>query len=304
MPSKILGKPESHSDVINREPRTLLLGYGWVGQHVHRYFKNADYFTLDTGLCDKNNNKLIVNKPRRSGKVWDLAFISVPSPMLPDGSCDTSIVESCVKKWRKFVDLFIIRSTVTPGTTDYLAKRYKVRIVMQPEYIGETLAHPMLEPSREIFVILGGRPEDTALAAYYWQLVLHPNSRIREVSGKTAEVCKYMENSFLGIKVSFVNEFAAVARKMGIDFNILREAWLDDPRIGRSHTFAYPHNPGFSGKCLPKDINSIVHYSRNVVGRPMKLMESVLKINAEVRKEIATSVPLLPSKKEVRKWRL
>ena len=77
MPSKILGKPESHSDVINREPRTLLLGYGWVGQHVHRYFKNADYFTLDTGLCDKNNNKLIVNKPRRSGKVWDLAFISV-----------------------------------------------------------------------------------------------------------------------------------------------------------------------------------------------------------------------------------
>jgi len=312
--TKVLGVPQSHSDVINREPSCLLIGYGWVGQHVNKYFPNAEIYSPEFGgLVDKEKKPLAMpgDDPKRYKKiinqfgcVWDVAFISTPTSMNPDGSCDTSIVEESVAKWERWVKLFIIRSTVVPGTTDRLAKKYGVKIVMQPEYIGETLGHPLLEPKRDGFLILGGDEEATRLAAYYWSLVMHADVKIRQVDGKTAEYCKYMENCFLATKVMFVNDWARMCRASGVDFLTLREAWLDDPRIGRSHTLAYPDNPGFSGKCLPKDLNSIANYSRNEVGQPLELIEFILKMNAKIRKNVKTEVPLLPSEDKVKEWNL
>lgn len=289
----------------------MLLGYGWVGQHVNKYFTLAEKYSPDFGLQDPKGNTLALpseapeqyNKiVKTKGCVWDVAFISVPTQMNEDGSCDNSIVEECVKMWERYVKLFVIRSTVTPGTTDYLAKKYGVSICMQPEYIGETLGHPLLGPDRDPFIILGGSPKATKLAAEYWSLVLHANCRIRQVTAKTAEICKCMENSFLATKVLFCNSFFQLAEEAGVDYSVLREAWLDDSRIGRSHTLVYGDNPGFSGKCLPKDVNSIVHYARNVLGKPIELLEQILKINAKMRTKIKSEVPLLPNKEEVSKW--
>lgn len=284
------GEPEPHSDVINKEPKTLLIGYGWVGQFVHKYFTEADIYTPSKGM--------VYNKGRQTSEKWDIAFISVPTPMLPNGRCDTSIVENSIKLFKNQVGLFIIRSTVEIGTTDYLSTKYEVPVVMQPEYVGETLGHPLVEVQRDPFIILGGKKDHTYIAAEAWSKVLHANCRIRQVSADTAELCKYMENSFLATKVIFVNEFRQLAEKIGVDFLELREAWLDDPRIGRSHTFAYKDNPGFSGKCLPKDLNAIF-VAAKAVGSPLKLIESVLEINAEMRKDVKNTVPLLPTKDEI-----
>lgn len=304
---KELGKPQSNSDVLNQQPKTLLIGYGWVGQFVHKYFTEADYYTPNAGLNDAQG--VPWDELRLSGCVnnfienahWDLAFIGTPSPMKPEGSCDVSIVEEAVEKWHDKVHLFIIRSTVEPGTTEALQAKYPDNLfVMQPEYVGETLGHPLTEVNRQTFIILGGNKEATNLAAYYWSLVLHPNSSIRQMSsGKAAEFCKYMENCFLAAKVIFVSDWARFCRASGdVDFLELREAWLDDPRIGRSHTFAYKDNPGFSGKCLPKDLNAIAHYARNVVGQPLELVEALLEINAKMRQGIKGTVPLVPYDKK------
>ncbi len=89
-----------------------------------------------------------------------------------------------------------------------------------------------------------------------------------------------MENAFYAIKVTFVNEFYDIARVHGVDFNQLRELWLADTRISRDHTFVYPDARGFSGKCLPKDCNAIVHSSRQQGYEP-KFMAACLKINEE-----------------------
>lgn len=289
----------------------MLLGYGWVGQHVNKYFTNAEKYSPDFGLQDPNGLTLALPSEapdkyndivKTKGCVWDVAFIGVPTPMNEDGTCDNSIVEECVKQWERWVKLFVIRSTVTPGTTEYLAKKYGVLICMQPEYIGETLGHPLLGPARDPFIIVGGAPKATKLAAEYWSLVLHANCRIRQVTAKTAELCKYMENSFLATKVLFCNSFFKLAEAVGVDYSVLREAWLDDARIGRSHTLVYEGNPGFSGKCLPKDVNSIVNYARNVAGAPLEMMEQILKINAKMRTQIKSEVPLLPNDEEVSKW--
>ncbi len=299
-----LGKPQPHSEVVNKQPATLLIGYGWVGQFIHKYFTEADYYTPSKGLMsmttsgeyqrydryDSEGPKALsydysgrkFDKPTR----WDVAFVSVPSPMKKDGSCDISYVEKAIKQWYPFVDLFIIRSTVTPGTIIKLGMEYiSNKFVMQPEYIGETLGHPMAELNRQPFIILGGDKGSTHLAAKYWSLVLHAGARIRQVSSMTAELCKYMENSFLAAKVVFVNEFAHLAKEISVDFHELREAWLDDPRINRSHTMVYDNNPGFAGKCLPKDLESIVHYARSV-GSPLELVESMLEINTKMRKGV------------------
>ena len=319
--SKEFGKPEANSDVLNREPKTLLIGFGWVGQYVHKYFTQADIVTPSRGLLlrrlfdetgkadfpdlpnytrylnfDKDGFKSLEKGYNGAEKTehWDVAFISTPSPMNEDGSCDTSMVEAAVERWHEFVDLFIIRSTVVPGTTERLAKKYNCHVVMQPEYVGETLGHPLTEPARDPFIILGGSTKEAGkLAAEAWAKVLHANCRIRQLPAKTAEFCKYMENCFLATKVIFVNDWLRLCDKTGVDFLELREAWLDDPRIGRSHTLAYRDNPGFSGKCLPKDLNSIVQYARSE-GQPLELIEALLEINARMRKDIKGSVALLP----------
>lgn len=316
MSDKILGKPEPHSDVINKEPKTLLIGYGWVGQFVHRYFTQADYYTPNGGLMlrtifsnaepqyqryeryDKEREKSLTTQysgePIIPPVSWDLAFVNTPSPMNKDGSCDTSVVEGAVKQWHKFVKLFVIRSTVVPGTIDKLQKMYPDNLfVMQPEYVGETLGHPLTDPDRQTFVIIGGTKEATKKAAEHWSKVLHAGARIRQTDALTAEFCKYMENCFLATKVIFVNDWARLCRKAGVDYLELREAWLDDPRIGRSHTLAYEENPGFSGKCLPKDLNSIASYARGI-GEPLELVEAILEINARMRKNCKNTVPLMP----------
>src|SRR5882724_11447122 len=142
---KKLGNPVANSDVLNRQPKVLLIGYGWVGQFVHKYFTEADIYTAHLGHVDKNLDKKLDDQH------YDIAFLSVPTPMKANGGCDTFIVEEMVDMWKGRVDLFIIRSTVEIVTTDFLREHYNVNIVMQPEYIGETLAHPLVEPARDPF---------------------------------------------------------------------------------------------------------------------------------------------------------
>ena len=97
-----------------------------------------------------------------------------------------------------------------------------------------------------------------------------------------------MENAFLAAKVAFCNEFYDIASAHGIDYNELRELWLLDPRIGRSHTFVLPHSRGFGGRCLPKDLSSIID-SAHRAGVTPALLQGVRSANAAVRGEVPPS---------------
>lgn len=91
-----------------------------------------------------------------------------------------------------------------------------------------------------------------------------------------------MENCFLALKVTFCNEFYDIAERFGIDYNELRELWLLDPRIGRSHTFVLPDDRGFGGKCLPKDVSAMVQSACAASYAPQLLM-AVLETNERFR---------------------
>ena len=285
---KTLGKPESNSDVLNKHPTTLIIGYGWVGQYVGKYFTEAHYVTEKGKFYRVSDNKRV-----KALKNYEIAFIGVPTPMLSTGQCDTSIVEDVVKSYAQKVDYFCCKSTIEIGTVDRLTKKYKTKMCMSPEYVGETLGHPLLEPSKETFVILGGEKETTNKFAEAWTLVTNAKTKIYQVSAKTAELCKLMENSFIATKVMFCNEFYALAEEIGVDYNKLRECFLADPRMSRHFTYVYKDNRGFSGKCLPKDLNNLAYFYRNNTAINANMIEFLLRQNVKMRKGYTNSVPLL-----------
>ncbi len=253
------------------KPKVGVVGGGVVGGATQRLC-GPDTVIYDPYHPEYKNNKDAIN-------TCDVVFVSVPTPMAEDGHCDTSIVEEVVG-WIE-AGLIIIRSTVAPGTTDRLREQTGKHIIFQPEYLGETVAHIFGSMAEREFVVLGGTPEDVSKAADFYKHYYNSYVRMYFSDAKTAEVCKYMENAFYAVKVTFVNEWYDIAKAHGVDFNELRELWLADTRISRDHTFVYPENRGFSGKCLPKDCNAIVYSSRQRDYEP-RFMDACLEAQRRV----------------------
>lgn len=288
--NKKLGVPESSSDVINREPNVLLCGYGWVGQYMGKYFKDAHY-TIDTG----GFFSVETGKPVKERKRYDLAIIGVPTPMNPKtGQCDTSIVEKVVKNNANKVDIFLIKSTVEIGTTDRLSKKYDTKIAMSPEYVGETLGHPLLEARRDAFQIIGGTDEVAGKVAEYFRLVLHAYAPILICKAVEAEIIKYCENLWIMQRVDYWNDVYDICQTLGGSFERVREGLVLDPRFNRTHSFVYPNNRGWSGKCLPKDMNALVFKMREAEN-PLSTVEFQIKKNAiKWRKDYQNKERLMP----------
>lgn len=219
---------------------TAIIGLGWVGKYMQQLFPNAVIYDRHTmNMSDVS--------------ACDIAFICVPTPCPDEGRLDTSIVEEVVR-WCD-ADLLVVRSTVNPGDTDLWADKYGKRIVMQPEYLGETPAHPMLNPEDRQFMILGGQKRDTRKLIELYQTVYNANINIRQVSRREAEVIKLSENRAIAFKVAQCQELYDACEKDGIDYYTIRDAvYGDDPRFNLWWTFIYPEKRGFNSKCIPKDV--------------------------------------------------
>lgn len=236
-----------------------IIGYGVVGKNMHKIFQKA--FVHDPFLG--------FNYPEKT----NVAFVCVPTETLSDGSADTSIVLKSIQE--NEAEVFCIKSTVPPGTIDALKTITGKRIIFSPEYFGGT-EHANYH--KYDFVILGGDKYDCAFVCEAFKSVTHPEIKFYFTDSKTAELVKYMENSWLAAKVTFCNEFKRIADKAGVDYNELRELWLLDPRINRSHTFVYNDKPFFDSHCLNKDVPAIIAFCKKIGYNP-DLLEQVLKTN-------------------------
>ncbi len=261
-----------HPEVVNEQPIVLIVGYGHVGRQMARFFTRAHYVDLDGAIRSVEGGERV---PSPAGG-YDLGFVCVPTPENEDGRCDTSIVREAFERWRRMARYWCLKSTVEVGTTESLGES----ICVSPEYYGETLGHPLRDEVP--FVILGGPAEVTRAFATAWTLVTNSQTRIYQTDSRTAELCKLMENAWLATKVSFCNQMYDLAALAGVDWHTLRELWLADPRVSRSHTYVYPHNRGFGGKCLPKDTANLCAWARSQ-GRPAELLEAVRAYNRGLR---------------------
>ncbi|MCD9878584.1 hypothetical protein [Streptomyces guryensis] len=255
-----------------------IVGCGTVGRAVEQLFAGRAEITAWDVAFDNAY-------PAAELSVCDCVFVCVPTPPTKEGSADLNFVHEALS--RLPAARVILKSTVPPGTTSALAKEYKKELCYWPEYISEsTYFNPFFGDRIESvpFVILGGAPKNRTWALSILQSILGPTRRYFQCSELEAELIKYTENAFFAAKVTFANEMQRVCAAHGADWNIVREGWILDPRVTPMHTLAFENDPGFDGKCLPKDLSAIVSSAvRN--GYEPAFLKEVLRSNARFRCE-------------------
>jgi len=249
-----------------------IVGYGVVGRALAELFGYARG-SRQVFIYDKYVAAFKGARRKAAIQRCDVVFVAVPTPESDGGRCDVSAVEEVISWIEAPVCL---KSTVPPGTVDRLVCETGKRICFSPEYVGETPWHPWRAIESHGFVIVGGEKSVCDVVVRAYQAHLGPLVHYYITDAKTAELCKYMENCFLATKVAFVNQFYDLAQAYGVNYNELREIWLADERIGRSHTIVTEER-GFRGRCLPKDLASMIREAKRFGGAP--LLEAVDQYN-------------------------
>jgi UDPglucose 6-dehydrogenase len=262
--------------------KIAIIGYGYVGKSIHRIFPDAEIYDKFQDTYNDARHKEAVNK-------CDIGVICVPTPMKEDLSCDISIVEDVVR-WLE-TKVILIKSTIPPGTTDYLKKKYHKRICFSPEYVGMggyyvpewKYPHP-IKIETHTFVIVGGEEKDADFILNAFMQKLGPAKKYIKTSAINAEATKYMENSWGAMKVSFCNEWYEICKTFGANYNTVRELLLLDNRVEEMHTTVFEEKRGWSGSCYPKDICAIIRASEKSGYNP-ELLKSVVDNNRQVREK-------------------
>ncbi len=250
--------------------KTKIYGLGWVGRSMKKLFPDA--FIHDPGLGCIDT------------RTADVAFICVPSPLVGK-ALDCETIEQVI--WNAPEDLIIVRSTAMPGTADKFPDK---NIVVQPEYLGETVGHPLFDPVAREFMILGGSPRNRARAIELYQSVYNANVRITEVTAYEAEVIKLSENRAIAFKVAQCQELYDVCEKAGLNYNTIRQAvYADDPRFNLLWTFIFPNARGFNSKCIPKDVYAWASWAESL-GYDPEVTNTMLRVNEERYLRSATAV--------------
>ena len=233
-------------------------------------------------------------------------FLCLPTPQLDDGSADTSFILESSKLLSKYISdsaTLVIKSTVPVNTwkaVKQLLNRKDVSIVSNPEFLREgTALEDFFKPDR---IVVGCEVEKKAKEVA--NLYKAKNTKVVFTDNTSAEIIKYASNSFLAIKLSFVNEIAAYAESTDANALEVLHAMGLDKRIGKE--FLKP-GPGWGGMCFPKDVSALKESARekNV---PIPLLdaalESNLKAHARIVKKISDALGGSLKDKKVAVWGL
>lgn len=264
--------------------RIGIVGKGYVGGAMYENFKDL----FEVHVWDTDEAKRTINKFEEFVNAVDIIFVCVPTPMKDDGECNTSIVESVVKDIatvdrRKYV---VIKSTVTPGTTERLAEENNMVIGFNPEFLTE--ANYIADFRNQSLIVIGA--DDAGIAAIMVQIYYEFNHHIDNYghviqrTTKEAEMFKYLANCFLATKVIFANEFKKLCDKVGVEYGKLAEVASLDKRLGHTH-WKVPGpdgKMGFGGSCFPKDTSALVTYA-DMNDSTLWLLTEACYINDSIR---------------------
>lgn len=259
-----------------------IIGNGFVGSAVERGFSLwADIKVYDV-LPEKSTHTL-----EDTVKSSDFIFVSVPTPMFDTGEIDLSYVFNVFNQVMDFnfeieKKIFILKSTVTPGTTDKIKEKFpSIRIIFNPEFLTERNAY--LDFINATRIVIGGDNTDLDVVEKMFRKRF-PHTQIIKTDCRTAELIKYMCNCFFATKISFMNEMRQICKNIDADWDSAIVGFLSDGRIGNSHVEVPGHDGylGFGGKCFPKDVNAMIEFSKSVNVKPTMLSATWEK-NLEVR---------------------
>lgn len=266
-----------------------IIGYGYVGKAIGKLFHDHDLILYDPGLsniCINMFSKCRIGE-REDINRCNIVFICVPTNETESGECDTSIVEDTVK-WVTS-ELIVIKSTIPPGTTENLSKKYKKNIVFSPEFVGETKYGDSqynfgMELIKQPHYIFGGELKNTTRIIDVYKSICGPEKMYIQTDSKTAEMTKYTINSFFFVKLIFFYEYHEFCKSIGVDTNLVRELMTLDPRINKWHTTVFNENIyPVGGKCLPKDTIALITDSKNK-GYSPEFIKKAHSLNTQLSK--------------------
>ena len=222
----------------------------------------------------------------------NIIFLAVGTPELPDGSSDMEPTFAALLEVCKAVNedkTIVLKSTVPIGTSrgvDLFCKehcQFRLDIVSNPEFLRQGAAiNDFLKPDR---IVIGCASEAAKLvmAKIYEPIVTKNSKQILFMDNTSAEMTKYAANSFLALKISFINELALLADKLGADIDHVRAGFTSDARINPAF-----FNPGigYGGSCFPKDVRALIHSGKQF-DLDLKLLRAADEVN-ERQKSILT----------------
>jgi UDPglucose 6-dehydrogenase len=217
----------------------------------------------------------------------EIIFLALPTPPKPEGDADLSYLWQAAEALATLIHtpkIVITKSTVPVGTARKLQAFFEervpglVQVASNPEFLREGYAvEDFLKPDRVII----GTPNPT-VAEKLRQLYL-PYTRqgnpIYLMDWESAELTKYASNAFLALRVSFMNQIARLAERVGANIDMVRLGMGADSRIGRRYLFA---GIGFGGSCFPKDTRALAAIARQH-GLQLSLVEATIAINQTQR---------------------
>lgn len=214
-----------------------------------------------------------------------IIFLALPTPPGEDGSADLKYILGVADELGKLMTgykVIVDKSTVPVGTAEKvqaaIARNYKgaFAVVSNPEFLREGVAvDDFMKPDR---VVVGTTDERARkMMSDLYAPFLRSGNPVLFMDERSAELTKYAANSFLAVKISFMNEIARLCELLGADVDQVRKGIGSDERIGKR--FLFP-GIGYGGSCFPKDVQALVKSAEDVKYE-FEILNAVMKVNEE-----------------------
>ena len=300
--------------------RVTIFGSGYVGLVTGACLADAGNHVIcvdvDAGKIDRlNRGEIPIHEPgldaliKRNAEAGRIEFttdaakgvahglfqlIAVGTPPDEDGSADLRYVLAAARTIATHMSKYcvvITKSTVPVGTADKVRKELQATltqraahiefdVVSNPEFLKEGAAiQDFMKPDR---VVIGtDNPRTTELMRALYEPFIRNHDRLIVMDIRSSELTKYAANAMLATKISFMNELANIAERLGADIEKVRVGIGSDPRIG--YSFIYP-GTGYGGSCFPKDVQALIRSSQEV-GHEAQILNAVESVNVR-QKEV------------------
>ena len=213
----------------------------------------------------------------------EMVFLALPTPPGADGAADLKYVLGVAEELGKLIKgykVIVNKSTVPVGTASKvraaIAKNYhgEFDVVSNPEFLREGVAvEDFMKPDR---VVIGTQSERAKkLMSELYAPYVRQGNPIIFMDERSSELTKYAANSFLAMKISFMNEIAQLCEKMGADVDMVRRGIGSDERIGKRFLFS---GIGYGGSCFPKDVQALIK-SADEYTYDFKILKAVEQVN-------------------------
>jgi len=224
----------------------------------------------------------------------EMVFLALPTPPGADGAADLKYVLGVAEELGKLIKgykVIVNKSTVPVGTADKvraaIAKNYRGEfdVVSNPEFLREGVAvEDFMKPDR---VVIGTQSERAKkLMSELYAPFVRQGNPIIFMDERSSELTKYAANSFLAMKISFMNEIAQLCERMGADVDMVRRGIGSDERIGKRFLFS---GIGYGGACFPKDVQALIK-SATEYTYDFKILKAVEKVNANQKVHLVEKI--------------